>query len=51
MQSFTTWPEWTKITMPLSAFTTDGHDLTGIFFGAWATAGPFNLTIDNVRIE
>jgi imidazolonepropionase-like amidohydrolase len=51
MQSFTAGPEWTKVTMPLSAFTTDGHDLTGIFFGAWSAAGPFSLAIDNVRIE
>jgi hypothetical protein len=51
MQSFTAGPEWTKITMPLSAFTTDGHDLMGIFFGAWSSPGPFTLTIDNVRLE
>ncbi len=51
MQSFTAGPEWTKITMPLSSFTTDGHDLTGIFFGAWASAGNFKFTIDSVRLE
>ncbi|HEY5028548.1 MAG TPA: CIA30 family protein, partial [Candidatus Angelobacter sp.] len=51
MQSFVAGPEWTKVTMPLSAFTTDGHDLTGIFFGAWSSAGPFSLAIDSVRIE
>ncbi len=51
MQSFTAGPQWTKITMPLSAFTTDGHDLTGIFFGAWASAGTFALAIDNVCLE
>ncbi len=51
MQSFTAGPEWTKVTMPLSAFTTDGHDVMGIFFGSWSTTGPFSLAIDNVRIE
>jgi imidazolonepropionase-like amidohydrolase len=51
MQSFVAGPEWTKVTMPLSAFATDGHDVMGIFFGAWSSAGPFILAIDNVRLE
>jgi imidazolonepropionase-like amidohydrolase len=51
MQSFDAGPEWKKVTMPLSAFTTDGHDVMGIFFGAWSSPGHFTLLIDNVRLE
>ncbi|MBZ5505467.1 MAG: CIA30 family protein [Acidobacteriia bacterium] len=51
MQSFTAGPEWKKITVPFSAFEIDGHDLMGIFFGAWADPGTFSLTIDSVRLE
>jgi imidazolonepropionase-like amidohydrolase len=51
MQSFETGPEWKKVTMPLSAFATDGHDVMGIFFGAWSSAGHFTMAIDNVRLE
>ena len=51
MQSFEAGQEWKKVTIPLSAFATDGHDLMGIFFGAWSSAGPFTLTIDNVRLK
>jgi imidazolonepropionase-like amidohydrolase len=51
MQSFDAGPEWKKVTMPLSAFTTDGHDVMGIFFGAWSSPGHFTLVIDNVRLE
>jgi hypothetical protein len=50
-QSFTAGPEWTKITIPLSALETDGHDVMGIFFGAWVVPGAFSLAIDNVRID
>ena len=50
-QSFAAGPEWKKITIPFSAFETDGHDVMGIFFGASADPGAFNLTIDNVRLE
>jgi imidazolonepropionase-like amidohydrolase len=51
MQSFTATAEWKKITIPFSDFETDGHDVMGIFFGAWAEPGPFSLTIDNVKLE
>jgi imidazolonepropionase-like amidohydrolase len=50
-QSFTAGPEWTKITIPLSALETDGHDVMGIFFGAWVAPGAFSLAIDNVRLD
>ena len=50
-QSFVAGPEWKKVSMPLSAFNTDGHDLMGIFFGAASAPGKFGLFIDNVRLE
>ncbi|HLJ86198.1 MAG TPA: CIA30 family protein [Candidatus Angelobacter sp.] len=43
--------EWSKITLPLNQFNTDGSDLMGIFFGATAEPGRFTLSIDNVRLE
>jgi imidazolonepropionase-like amidohydrolase len=43
--------EWQKITLPLSRFETDGHDLMGIFIGACSPPGHFKLEIDNVRME
>ena len=51
MQSFVAGPEWKKVTMPFTAFDTDGHDLMGIFFGAASAPGRFTLLIDNVRLE
>ena len=50
-QNFVAGPEWKKVTMPLSAFNTDGHDLMGIFFGAASSPGHFKFFIDNVRLE
>jgi len=44
-------PEWRKLTLPWSAFGTDGHDVMGIFIGAWSAPGPFSLVIDDVRLE
>ena len=43
--------EWKKITLQLDKFNTDGHDITGIFFGAIPSPGRFTLMIDNVRLE
>ena len=51
MKAFDAGPAWKKVTIPFSDFETDGHDVTGIFFGAWTSPGPFSLTIDNVRLE
>jgi imidazolonepropionase-like amidohydrolase len=51
MQSFTAGQEWKKISIPFSTFEIDGHDVMGIFFGAWAEPGAFSLMIDNVRLE
>jgi hypothetical protein len=51
MQSFTAGSEWKKITVPFSALDIDGHDLMGIFLGAWANPGAFSLMIDGIRLE
>ena len=50
-QSFVAGQEWKRVTMPLSAFNTDGQDLMGIFFGAASAPGHFKFLIDNVRME
>ncbi|HLJ28701.1 MAG TPA: CIA30 family protein [Candidatus Angelobacter sp.] len=50
-QTFVAGPDWKKVTIPLSAFETDGHDLMGILFGAVAPPGHFTFLIDNVRLE
>jgi imidazolonepropionase-like amidohydrolase len=50
MQSFTAGPEWKKITLPFSAFETDGYDVMGIFLGA-VDPGAFSLMIDSIRLE
>lgn len=50
-QKFVAGPEWKKVSMPFSAFQTDGHDLMGIFFGAASAPGHFKFMIDNVRLE
>ena len=43
--------EWKEITVPFSAFGTDGHDITGILFAAGTPPGSFQFAIDNVRLE
>ena len=51
-QTFTAGAEWKQFTFPLKAFNgTDGHDLTGVFFGSSPTPGKFDLRIDDVRFE
>jgi len=51
MKSFTTSPEWTRVSLPLSDFGTDGHDLKAIMFAALAVPGSFQFLIDDVRLE
>ena len=51
LQKFEAGPEWKLVTLPLSNFDTDGHDLMGIFVGAASTPGHFSFLIDNVRLE
>jgi len=51
-QTFTAGAEWKQFAFPLKSFSgTDGHDLTGVFFGSSPTPGKFDLLIDDVRIE
>jgi cytosine/adenosine deaminase-related metal-dependent hydrolase len=40
--------DWEKHTIPLSAFGTDGHDITGVFIGG-DRLGPYQLEISRVR--
>jgi imidazolonepropionase-like amidohydrolase len=51
VQNFNAGADWTKVTLPLSSFETDGHDVTAIFFGAFGGSGKFTLTLDNVGLE
>jgi imidazolonepropionase-like amidohydrolase len=51
VQTFSAGADWTKVTLPFSAFETDGHDVTAIFFGAFGGSGKFTVTIDNVDLE
>jgi hypothetical protein len=43
--------DWKEIVLPLSAFQTDGHDITGILFTAGGTPGSFQFAIDSIRLE
>jgi imidazolonepropionase-like amidohydrolase len=51
VQSFDAGADWTRVTLPFSAFETDAHDVTAIFFGAFGGSGKFTLTIDNVVLD
>lgn len=51
VQNLTVTTEWKEITVPFSAFGTEGHDINGILFSAGGPAGPFQFAIDNVRLE
>ena len=51
MQNLTVTAEWKEITIPFSAFGTDGHDINGILFAAGGSPGAFQFAIDNVRLE
>lgn len=51
MHPFTAGTEWTRVSVPFSAFETDGHDIMGLFIGASGSTGKFALSIDDVRVE
>ena len=51
IQNLTVAAEWKEITIPFSAFGTDGHDINGILFAAGGSPGAFQFAIDNVRLE
>jgi imidazolonepropionase-like amidohydrolase len=51
-QMFTAGPEWTKISLPFSAFNgTDGHDISAILFVGGPAAGKFDFQIDEIKLE
>lgn len=50
-KSFTAGPEWKKVTIPFSAFNTDGSDLEALLFSGAMPAGGFSFLIDDVRLE
>jgi imidazolonepropionase-like amidohydrolase len=49
MQNFTAPAEWTQITIPFSAFGSDGAGLMAILFSGTAP-GPFSFSIDDVEL-
>jgi hypothetical protein len=51
MQFFTAGPEWKQYSFPLSAFGTDGSDLTTFLFARGQSAGKFEFEIDEVEIR
>ena len=50
-KTFNAGPEWKKITLPFSAFDTDGSDVEGLLFSGLPSNGHFAFFIDNVRLE
>lgn len=50
-RTFTTGPEWKRVTLPFSAFNTDGSDLEGLLFSGAPPSGRFSFMIDSVTLE
>lgn len=50
-RQFAAGAEWKKITIPFSAFDTDGSDVEGLLFSGALPAGRFSFVIDDVRLE
>jgi hypothetical protein len=50
-KSFIAPAQWTHITLPLSAFATDGSDLQAVMIAEFAVPGSFVLQIDDIRFE
>jgi len=51
-QTFTAGPEWTKVSLPFSAFNgTNGHDISAILFVGGPAAGKFDFQIDAIKLE
>ena len=51
MQTFVAGPEWAEVTIPWSAFGTDGKDVMAIIFAGGPQAGTFTLQVDEVRLK
>ena len=50
-KSFQAGATWSKVTIPLSEFSTDGSDLQAIAFAELAVPGQFDLLVDQVRLD
>jgi hypothetical protein len=50
MMDFVAGAEWKQYTFPLSAFGTDGHDVTAIVFSAGSDPQKFGFQIDGVEL-
>ena len=51
MQPFVAGPEWKQYSFPLTAFHTDGHDITGLAFVHAQEPGKFEFQIDELEIK
>ena len=51
MRIFTAGPEWKQYSFPISAFGTDGSDVTTLLFAHGQAAGKFEFLIDEVEIK
>jgi hypothetical protein len=51
IQPFEAGPEWKEYAFPLTAFNTDGHDVTGLAFAHVQETGKFEFQIDDVEIK
>lgn len=51
MQPFVAGPEWKQYSFPLSAFHTDGHDVTGLAFVHAQEPGKFEFQLDELEIK
>ena len=51
MQPFVAGPEWKQYSFPLTAFHTDGHDITGLAFVHAQEPGKFEFQLDEVEIK
>jgi hypothetical protein len=51
MRVFKGGPSWTQYSFPLSAFGTDGSDLTTLLFARGQAVGKFEFEIDEVEIR
>jgi beta-xylosidase len=51
MKTFAAGPEWKQYSFPISAFDTDGHDITDLGFALAQRPGKFEFEIDQVEIK
>jgi hypothetical protein len=51
IQPFVAGPDWKQYSFPISAFNTDGHDMTGLSFVHFQEPGQFEFQIDDLEIK